>query len=100
MPKAVEVIKIISEIIFPFNVLSENIKIIVISNTRVIVEILEYFILWMFFAINFEIKIAIKKEIIPEINIVVRNISKIEGVKSGIKLFIATAAPVLVLFIE
>jgi len=51
----------------------------------------------MFFAICFEIVIAIKKEDIPEIKIVKITKDRMDIVKFGISWLIATAAPVLVL---
>ena len=50
----------------------------------------------MFFAVNFDIWTAMKKDIIPEIIIVERIIIKFGKVSSGISFDIATAAPVLV----
>lgn len=54
----------------------------------------------MFFAVIFEMFIAIMNEKIPEIIIVARIYDKFVRVSVGRSLFIATAAPVRVLFIE
>mgnify|MGYP006865047536 CR=1 FL=1 len=72
IPNVVAVMKIISAVSFPFIVLSENIKMIMRRRVMIIFERYEYFILWMFFAMSFEIRIAIMNEVIPEIRIVKR----------------------------
>ena len=52
--------------------------------------------MWILFAVNFAIKIVIKKEMAPAMMIVPIMYDKFVNVSSGISFDIATAAPVLV----
>ena len=100
IPKDVEVMKIWSDRNFPRKVWSE--KIITITNIiiRIINDSLEYFILWIFLETIFEMYKVSMNANIPEIIIVKVMRNRLFKVKSGNNFETATAAPVLVLWIE
>lgn len=79
---------------------SEKIRIIKKIINKTIIESLEYWILLIFFAANFEIGIAIKKDKIPETRIVTKIMEVSVIVISGRSFETATAAPVRVFSIE
>ena len=75
---------------------SEKINTIISRIDKIIIESLEYSTLWILFAVNFEICIAIKKDNIPDMIIAMRIIDRLDKVNSGRSFATATAAPVRV----